>query len=625
VPSVSPHSGDTHREGAILPDTFTGIDFGLVDSDQDMGAGEEGVILQPAPPESFRDPFPVFSLSSDLANSSNYQLSLELCGDEGSKLAPQCSGLRSVSLSNPLTLDCGPHIPSQVSGHQSFVEEFDKDDSTMKRLTPRLQLELPTEFASDTVWLTYWDKLLVEHAELTPGTTIPLVAERGDFFSGTAEQSVYRWYAPLDSLVYLSVRGNSGFLFRHLVWFPGDQVRIRINPITGRALIQGQQSEFFEAQFELSRLGEQYAFTREPLIVSGSPERLLSDSLNRRLYDQSHQNKSPISPAMNILVPGKNEKEILSDLIKTPLTNSDLAKRVSNLTSGLDSERRNWLSQRAWAYLGSSFFPRINLGKSLFSDSLFADLLQERLDEFYLPQESELLDPIYAKQLSDLMLIQARLEQKGLKEISSKYSPKIREFFWATYALNNFNRLEEKQGEVLNLAINQSQSPWVRKLLLERKETALQGSPVTVDPLLGWDDAPLDLAQFEGKTMVISFWITGCKFCMAYYENTLLPVFEQFKDRDDIVFISVNADLNRRYWKESVATGRYSHLDMIQGHQDSGTGILKTYRIASFPQKLLINSDFEVSLLTSTQYTPEELTKKLLEISDSKTHSEIKP
>jgi thiol-disulfide isomerase/thioredoxin len=37
---VSPHSGDTHRGGAILPDTFTGIDFGLVDQHLDPGAGE---------------------------------------------------------------------------------------------------------------------------------------------------------------------------------------------------------------------------------------------------------------------------------------------------------------------------------------------------------------------------------------------------------------------------------------------------------------------------------------------------------------------------------------------------------------------------------------------------------
>jgi thiol-disulfide isomerase/thioredoxin len=120
---VSPHSGDTHRGGAILPDTFIEytngaeisssplpssgpwtvdggpilrsssighgtsdighltsdpkLNFGLVDSDQDMGAGEQTSNLDPAP-------VTVFASSLSEVRFPINQFSLELSGDEAS-------------------------------------------------------------------------------------------------------------------------------------------------------------------------------------------------------------------------------------------------------------------------------------------------------------------------------------------------------------------------------------------------------------------------------------------------------------------------------------------------------------------------------------------------------------
>ncbi|TDK48245.1 TlpA family protein disulfide reductase [Algoriphagus formosus] len=488
----------------------------------------------------------------------------------------------------------------------------------------RLQLELPQESSPDTLWLTYWDKLLVDHAELTPGKTVPLTAEQGDFFAGNSSQKVYRWTGPSEKQFYISVRNKRNYLFQYWTWFPGDQLRMRVNPSTGQVLFHSPQSDFFEAQYELYRLSNQFSFIQVPLMVSSNPNRMLSDSLTSALYQRAMKNKSPISPSMQILTPGENEMNILADLVKNPLQEIDLIEFVSELGANLEENRKIWLKQRAWAYLGDHFFPRIKLGKRLFQDSEFVTALQKRLDEFYLAENSDVFDPLYGEQVSELIIIQARIQGKTLSELSAEYPQHFREFFWATYALSNFNKLEDKQGEIMELALGNSQSPWVRDLLSDRMNTALEGSKVAVESLLNWEGKPLDLKEFEGKTVLLSFWISGCKFCMNYYEKTLLPVYEELKDQGNIVFVSVNADPSSRYWKKNAETWRYSHPDMIQAHQDSGTGILETFRISSFPQKLLINSNFEVALLTGTQYSSEILIEKLLGISQEINQSESK-
>ncbi|SDD44623.1 hypothetical protein SAMN04488104_103030 [Algoriphagus faecimaris] len=543
--------------------------------------------------------------------------------------------LKPISLAFLLFLGYSPLSMSQVAdsptgsglvdanSHNPGREEYSTPAQKGEEIV-RLQLELPQESSPDTLWLTYWDKLLVDHAELTPGKTIPLIAEQGDFFAGNSSQKVYRWTGPSKKQFYISVRNDRNYLFQYWTWFPEDQLRMRVNSGTGQALFHSPQSDFFEAQYELDRLSKQFSFIQVPLMVSSNPNRMLSDSLTAAVYQRAMKNKSPISPSMLILKPGENEMDILADLVNNPLQKSDLIEYVSELSADLEENRKNWLKQRAWAYFGGHFFPRIKLGKRLFHDPEFGTALQKRLDEFYLAENSDVFDPLYGEQVSELIMIQARIQGKTLSELTAEYPRHFQEFFWATYALGNFNKLEDKQGEVMKLALGNSQSPWVRDLLIDRMNTALEGSKVAVKPLLNWEGKPLDLKEFEGKTVLLSFWISGCKFCMNYYEKTLLPVFEELKHREDIVFVSVNADPSPKYWKKNAESGRYSHPEMIQAHQNSGTGILETFRIASFPQKLLINSNFEVALLTGTQYSSDTLIEKLLAISQKMNQSESK-
>ncbi|SFB35498.1 hypothetical protein SAMN04489723_1081 [Algoriphagus aquimarinus] len=94
---------------------------------------------------------------------------------------------------------------------------------------------------------------------------------------------------------------------------------------------------------------------------------------------------------------------------------------------------------------------------------------------------------------------------------------------------------------------------------------------------------------------------------MRYYQQTLKPVFEQLKDDPDILFVSVNADNSLDNWEKGLSSGRYVHPDMINLHETPGTGLLDYYKIASFPQKLFVDADNRLLLITRQQYKPEKL------------------
>jgi thiol-disulfide isomerase/thioredoxin len=62
--------------------------------------------------------------------------------------------------------------------------------------------------------------------------------------------------------------------------------------------------------------------------------------------------------------------------------------------------------------------------------------------------------------------------------------------------------------------------------------------------LTGVDGSKLKLASLAGKVVVLDFWATWCGPCRVQYPM-YQQVKEQFKDRDDVVFLGINTDEDR--------------------------------------------------------------------------------
>ena len=473
-------------------------------------------------------------------------------------------------------------------------------------------LELPATLASDTLWLTYWEHFLDDNKEATPGTTIPLVAFQGDFFRGNMGYKSFHWSPKHASgPLFFKIRDKKNWLINTWTILPGDQVRVRKELTNGQTYFLGPAADFFRAQHIITSLAETQKLQAHPLMVTNNPKSIFSDSTTHARYQQAIGLPENLFPPMVFFRPGSDEASLIDSLLALPLLDNPMINALPALISSLNPEQQSWISQRAWGEILSAKLSRLSINKKILTRLEYRQKYEAWKSVLPDLSTGENLDPLFLKAYYELAILDAFVYDKTLLEILDTYPPSLKDPILGRYLVSIFRRSEGAQASSLQTGLDLIQTPWIRQKLLDLQSTALPGSLFNPSALTDLNGQPFDLQQLKGKSLVISFWISGCKFCIKYYERTLKPVFEQFADRDDFVFITVNADTSDKFWNGHLATGKYAHPEMVNLHQDSGTGILEQYQISSFPQKLLIGPDFRLFLMTKTQYSPEQLSQMI--------------
>ncbi len=104
------------------------------------------------------------------------------------------------------------------------------------------------------------------------------------------------------------------------------------------------------------------------------------------------------------------------------------------------------------------------------------------------------------------------------------------------------------------------------------------------------NNKPVKLQDFTGKLIVMDFWFTGCIPC-TMVAKAMHPIFEKYKNRKDIVFITVSTDPKDK-WLESVKSEKYSSNEMVNLHTN-GKGfadpMLVYYKFTGLPKQLIIS------------------------------------
>jgi thiol-disulfide isomerase/thioredoxin len=106
--------------------------------------------------------------------------------------------------------------------------------------------------------------------------------------------------------------------------------------------------------------------------------------------------------------------------------------------------------------------------------------------------------------------------------------------------------------------------------------------------LTGLEGGKLALSSLKGKVLVLDFWATWCGPCRyqhPFYER----VKKRFKDRADVVFLSINSDDDREGVPEFVAENRWDGKTIY--YDD---GLATALNVSSIPLAVLINKRGEV-------------------------------
>jgi cytochrome oxidase Cu insertion factor (SCO1/SenC/PrrC family) len=100
------------------------------------------------------------------------------------------------------------------------------------------------------------------------------------------------------------------------------------------------------------------------------------------------------------------------------------------------------------------------------------------------------------------------------------------------------------------------------------------------------------LSDFKGKVVFMDFWFNRCGACKEYYIYQLKGVEEKYRNNKDVVFVTVNIDVNKQVWLDGIYDNQHTSLDAINLYTE-GLGadhpIIQNYKIIGYPRPILID------------------------------------
>jgi thiol-disulfide isomerase/thioredoxin len=126
-----------------------------------------------------------------------------------------------------------------------------------------------------------------------------------------------------------------------------------------------------------------------------------------------------------------------------------------------------------------------------------------------------------------------------------------------------------------------------RRLRLRETDPNTQASSVMEFTLSGLKGRKLELASLKGKTLVFDFWATWCGPCRVQHP-LYQEVKQRFRDRPDVVFLSINTDEDRDAVQPFIEENGWDDTVYFED------GLSRTLKITSIPTTIIVDRRGEV-------------------------------
>ncbi|AFL85097.1 thiol-disulfide isomerase-like thioredoxin [Belliella baltica DSM 15883] len=479
----------------------------------------------------------------------------------------------------------------------------------------------------DTLKVSIWDYYFGQLASTEGQVSKRIPLRKGSMLEGlfpSSDRVITVNISDLQGPSYISLSLSSNETFNKYLIFPGDSIKIYSQPFRNILTFGGPSAPLFECQRALNNHRQAYSFQRAARYThrsQSSLEEFLEKNDNRLIYEQALQNFGEV---LSLPILDESYLALLqSEAEQIPIEKSLLI---------LDSYQSQ-LSKDVYEILLANeiglLYNRLVLDWSqiyIHSKKVGNQSLVEKLEEFYFNEignlnfefeEETIKRAIYYQEfLINQSKAISQLKQQPLFVSLANYQENVRDFLIGRYIIGNYRTLSNG-SEVLEKALSSIEEPNIRPYLEKLYHRQGAGQPIENFEFENLNGEKVKLEDFEGKTVLLDFWFTGCKACINFYEAHLHKVEKHFEGSEDFVLISISMDSDYEKWKKSVEGGRYSSptgINLYTNGEGFDHSFLKQYNIVGAPHQLLIDGEGRMVQSGGLQLMPEELVEILEEV-----------
>lgn len=226
----------------------------------------------------------------------------------------------------------------------------------------------------------------------------------------------------------------------------------------------------------------------------------------------------------------------------------------------------------------------------VFYSEIFSKQRFDSLLDMLSPVSQWFCDMVVLKYISDSVNLNHNSVYYSLK---NDFKGLIRDRLIANYFLFRYFKIPNSYSKL------QDALTYVRdkdcQNILQRFSRQQSGTKAYDFSLTGIDGQKHRLSDLKGKFVFIDFYFVGCGGCRYYYQEQVSKAELKFRNNNNIIFVAISIDKDKKKWEEGVSGGEYTapHLPNVLNLYTESLGsehpVIKYYNVLRYPHPMLID------------------------------------